>query len=93
MRPAYLLPAPSPRQRPADVLDALASQLRQRGIGELIEQSCDRISVLSLPAVTVWTNGRVLWWRTMDGEITWSRRRYPSWTTPAGRRFVTRPGD
>jgi hypothetical protein len=68
MRPAYLLPAPPPRQRPADVLDALASQLRQRGLRSLIRQSCDRIGVLSLPAVTVWTNGRVLWWRTTDRE-------------------------
>jgi hypothetical protein len=71
MRPAYLLPAAPPRQRPAEVLDALASQLAQRGIGDLIGRSCERIGVLSLPAVTVWTNGRVLWWRTTDGDMTW----------------------
>ena len=75
MRPAYLLPAPPPRQQPAEVLDALARQLHQRGIRSLIRRCCDRIGVLSLPAVTVWTNGRVLWWRSADGETTWPAAR------------------
>jgi hypothetical protein len=74
MTPPYLLAAPPgmpPRQRPAEVLDALAGQLRQRGIGPLYGTSCRHLGVLSLPAVSVWTNGRVLWWRTADGGMTW----------------------
>jgi hypothetical protein len=27
--------------------------------------------VLSLPAVSVWTNGRVLWWRAGEDETIW----------------------
>ena len=71
MRPAYLLPAPPPRQRPAEALDALAQQLRRRGIRSLYADSCDRFGVLSMPGVTVWTNGRVLWWRADGEEMTW----------------------
>ena len=71
MTPAYLLPAPPPRQRPAEILDALAQHLRKCGIRSLYGDSCDRFGVLSLPAVSVWTNGRVLWWRTGEEEMTW----------------------
>ena len=73
MTPPHLLPAPPdfpPRQRPAEILDALAGQLRERGIGPLYGTSCRHLGVLSLPAVSVWSNGRVLWWRTPDGEMT-----------------------
>jgi hypothetical protein len=69
--PQYLtIPWPEPfqpRRRPAVALRALAGQLQQRGITSLYGYACDRIGVLSLPAVSVWTNGRVLWWRA-DGE-------------------------
>ena len=61
----------APRQRPAEALDALAGQLRQHGIGPLYGTSCRHLGVLSLPAVSVWTNGRVLWWATADGGMTW----------------------
>jgi hypothetical protein len=71
MAPAHLLPGPPPRQRPADALHALASQLRQLGITSLYGNACDRFGVLSLPTINVWTNGRVLWWRTGDDETTW----------------------
>jgi hypothetical protein len=71
MTPIYLLPAPPPRQRPAEALDALARQLRERGIWSLYGDSCDRFGVLSLPSVSVWTNGRVLWWRAGEEEMTW----------------------
>ena len=74
MTPPYLLPAPAgfpPRQRPAEALDALG-QLRQRGVTRMYAASCRLFGVLSVSAgVTVWTNGRVLWWRTADGETTW----------------------
>jgi hypothetical protein len=71
MTPAYLPPVPTPRQRPADALHALAAQLRQRGITGLYGNACDRLGVLSLPAVSVWTNGRLLWWRAGEEETTW----------------------
>jgi hypothetical protein len=72
MTPAYLLPAPPPRQSPAQALHALAGQLRQRGITSLYGNACDQLGVLSLPGVSVWTNGRILWWRTSNGtQTTW----------------------
>ena len=46
--------------------------------------ACDRLGVLSLPAVTVWTNGRVLWWRAGQGETTW-----PAADAPAAARLLT----
>jgi hypothetical protein len=45
----------------------LAAQLRERGVTSLYGASCR----LSLPAVSVWTNGQVLWWRAGDDETTW----------------------
>ncbi len=72
--PAYLTaPVSYPRSvhRPAEVLHALAGQLRQRGIINLYGASCARYGVLSLPDVSVWTNGRLLWWRGGVGETGW----------------------
>jgi hypothetical protein len=71
MTPAHLLPAPPSRRRPAEALHALAAQLRQRGIVNLYGASCDRFGVLSLPGVSVWTNGQVLWWRAGEDQTTW----------------------
>ena len=76
MTPPYILAAPPgfpPRQRPAGALETLAGQLRQHGIGPLYGTSCAWLGVLSLPGVSVWTNGRVLWWHTADGGATCSR--------------------
>jgi hypothetical protein len=62
----------TPPQRPAQALHTLAGQLRQRGITSLYGNACDQLGVLSLPGVSVWTNGRILWWRTGEGtQITW----------------------
>ena len=72
MTPPHLLPAPlgfPPRQRPAEALAALARQLT--GPGRFYIYSDGVLGVLSLPALSVWSNGRVLWWRTVDGEVTW----------------------
>ena len=72
MTPPHLLPAPPgfpPRQRPAEALAALAGQLT--GPGRFYIYSDGVLGVLSLPAVSVWTNGRVFWWRTKDNEMTW----------------------
>lgn len=72
--PAYLTAPMGYRRaqnRPSLVLHALAAQLRERGIRDLYGADCARFGVLSLPAVSVWTNGRVLWWRSGDDGTTW----------------------
>jgi hypothetical protein len=61
----------APRQRPAAALHALAAQLRERGIRNLYGASDRRLGVLSLPGVSVWTNGQVLWWQAGDDATTW----------------------
>ena len=58
-----------PRQRPADALEALAGQVPVPGWACICSDGV--LGVLSLPAVSVWTNGRVLWWATADGGMTW----------------------
>lgn len=67
--PAHLLPGMPPRQRPAEALEALARQIP--GPGRFYICSDGVLGVLSLPAVSVWSNGRVLSWRDGDGEMTW----------------------
>jgi hypothetical protein len=63
---------PPPRQRPAEALAMLAGLLRERGLTHLYAASCRMFGVLSVAReVTVWTNGRVLWWRAGPDEITW----------------------
>jgi hypothetical protein len=67
-----LVPVPPgfpPRQRPAGALEALARQLAVPGWFYICSDGV--LGVLSLPAVSVWSNGRVLWWRDADGEVTW----------------------
>ena len=56
-------------QRPAEVLSALARQLRP--VGRFYICSDGVLGVLSLPAVSVWSNGRVLSWRESNGEMAW----------------------
>ena len=46
-----------------------AGQLPERGQSYIVADHV--LGVLSLPAVSVWTNGRVVWWRTGEGEVTW----------------------
>ena len=64
MTPAHLLPAAPgfpPRQRPAETLESLVGQIPEPGA--VLRLSADGVlGVLSLPAVSVWSNGRVLWW-------------------------------
>ena len=70
--PAHLLPAPPgfpPRQRPAETLEALAGQIPEPGRFYVVSDGL--LGVLSLPAVSVWSNGRVLWWRAGKHETTW----------------------
>jgi hypothetical protein len=71
--PAYLAApaAAPPRQRPAQALHALATQLRQRGVRNLYGAACRFLGVLSLPGVSVWTNGQLLWWQADGEETTW----------------------
>jgi hypothetical protein len=72
MTPAHLLPAPigfPPRQRPAEALEALARQIPERGRFYVVSDGV--LAVLSMPAVSVWTNGRLFWWRDGDGGTAW----------------------
>ena len=72
MTPAHLVPVPPgfpPRQSPAGALETLADQIP--GSGRFYVFSDGMLGVLSLPAVSVWTNGRVLWWRAADGGTAW----------------------
>jgi hypothetical protein len=72
--PPYLTaPRPDSRQRPAASLDALATQLRAAGITRLYSSACTLFGVLSIAyGLTVWTNGRLLWWQTGNEHVTWT---------------------
>lgn len=72
MTPAHLiplLPGFPPRQRPAEALAAMAREIPDHGRAYICSDGV--LGVLSLPAVSVWTNGRVLWWRDGDGGTAW----------------------
>ena len=72
MTPPHLIPLPPgfpPRQRPAEALRALAGQVPLPGRAYIFSDGV--LGVLSLPAVSVWTNGRVLWWRDGGGGTAW----------------------
>lgn len=76
MKPPYLTtpgPEPTPpRQRPAAALGALAAQLRAAGVTRLYGSACALFGVLSVAyGLTVWTNGRVLWWQAGDEQAVW----------------------
>ncbi len=60
------------RLEPANVLRALADLLQQRGVTRLYGSAGQQLGVLSVTdSVTVWTDGRLLWWQ-QDGEnVTW----------------------
>ncbi len=71
------------RQLPADALRALASQL-PGGVRTTLRS--DRgPAVLSTPAASVWSNGRIFWWATSDdGDVTW-----PAADAPGAARQLT----
>ncbi len=75
MTPVHLLPAPVGfplRQRPAEALEALEALAREiPGPGRFYVVTDGVLGVLSLPAASVWTNGRVFWWRDDDGRTAW----------------------
>jgi hypothetical protein len=55
-----------------DALIALAYQLRARGLTALYGAACRRLGVLSVVhGVTVWTDGKELWWLINDEETRW----------------------
>jgi hypothetical protein len=69
--PAHLVAVPpgASRQQPAEALQALARQLPE---GTRTTLRTDGVlAVLSTPAVSIWSNGRVMWWATEDGEVIW----------------------
>jgi hypothetical protein len=66
------MPRPPARLRPADVLRALADLLRVAGITRLYGSACTIIGVLSVAyGLTVWTDGRRLWWDRDGSQATW----------------------
>lgn len=84
--PAHLVRViPGMTHRPlAQTLQALAGQLPKSTRITLCTD--DVIGVLSTPSASVWTNGRVFWWATADGEETW-----PAADAEGAARQLTRP--
>ena len=64
-----LLPRVPPRLRPAEALGRLAGLLPEGARTTL--RTDGGLAVLSTPAASVWCNGRLFWWATADGEVTW----------------------
>jgi hypothetical protein len=65
-------PRPSARLRPANVVRALADLLRSDGITRLYGDACTILGVLSIAyGLTVWTDGRRLWWDRDGTQATW----------------------
>jgi hypothetical protein len=58
-----------PRLRPEQALERLASLLP--GGTRTTLRTDGVLAVLSTPAASVWSNGRVLWWATAGGDETW----------------------
>ena len=72
--PCLTAPSPAfpPRQQPAEALHALVGQLRTAGITRLYGTACTLLGVLSVTSgLTVWTNGRLLWWQACGNQETW----------------------
>ena len=69
--PAHLVPVPpgAARLRPAEALERLAGELP--GGTRTTLRTDGVLAVLSTPAASVWSNGRVLWWATAGGDETW----------------------
>jgi hypothetical protein len=68
-RPAW--PGTS-RATPATAAEALARHLAGRGITGIYTAACDRYALISVTTgLTVWTNGRVLWWDHPRQAGTW----------------------
>jgi hypothetical protein len=61
---------PLPPTRPADVIRELATLLRGLGVTRLYGSWCAVLGVLSLPSVTVWTNGHLLTWHVNGTDTT-----------------------
>ncbi len=52
-------------------LRTLAAELNERGITRIYGSASPALGVLSLPGVTIWTNGTILRWNQDGEEITW----------------------
>jgi hypothetical protein len=60
------------RLRPADVVRALDGLLRAAGITRIYGAACIAVGVLSVTyELTVWTDGRRLWWHRHGEQTTW----------------------
>jgi hypothetical protein len=57
---------------PASAAGILARHLNEKGITGIYAAACDRYALISIAAgLTVWTNGRVLWWDHPRQAGTW----------------------
>jgi hypothetical protein len=86
--PPHMLAASlaTPRQRPAEALEALAAQIPEPGRFYVVSDGM--LAVLSLSSATIWCNGRAYWWATPDGEVTWPAADSPG----AARRLAPEDG-
>jgi hypothetical protein len=65
-------PRPPGHLRPANVVRALADLLRADGITRVYGNACTMLGVLSIACgLTVWTDGRRLWWDRDGHQTTW----------------------
>jgi hypothetical protein len=83
MQPSAPFPGPvppgGPRATPARVAAALAAQLARHGLTRTYVAACELFAVISVAAgLTVWTNGRALWW-----DYRGQRRIWPAADTDA----------
>jgi hypothetical protein len=75
MHPPAPFPRPAPPgtapSSPGHLAATLARLLAQHGLSRIYTAACHLFAVISVAGLTVWTNGRVLWW-TRDGQpCTW----------------------
>ena len=60
-------------RRPGDVLAAVEIVLRDLGLTHLYRSGSHTVGLLSVAdGVTAWCDGRVVKWRYMGGETTWT---------------------
>jgi hypothetical protein len=57
--------------RPGDVIRDLVTLLGSHGLTRLYWSACSLRAVLSLPGITVWTDGRHLSWQHQGAPTTW----------------------
>ncbi|MGH3155449.1 MAG: hypothetical protein ACRDNF_02565 [Streptosporangiaceae bacterium] len=71
--PRTLAARPSSPQRPGDVIRELTTLLRSNGLtGAYYAFAFTSVAVLSVPGLTIWTNGQDLTWTLGGEQTTWA---------------------